>query len=88
MIALSGVGHLDLPSQDREVSVTPVQPEIVSLRCSSYVLFDSCAAEGQVGPAVEKLRDPARNFGGECAFIDWPWVAMGWVSRFMFTATW
>ena len=71
MTALSGVGHLDLAGQDREIGVAPVQPEVMTLSRSGHVLFDSRAAEGQVGSAVQKLGDPARNFGSECAFINW-----------------
>ena len=73
MIALSRVGHFDLACQDGLTGVTPIQPEVVSLRRSGNVFFDSRTTERQVVSAVEKLGHPARNFGGECAFIDRHW---------------
>ena len=71
MIALGGVGHLDLAGQDGKIGVTPVQPEVVPPRGALDVLLDRRAAEGQVRPAIEDLRDPTGNLCGECAFVNW-----------------
>ena len=71
MIALSRIGHLDFSGQNRSISVTLVQPEVVALRGAADVVFNGRAAEWQVWPAVEKFRNPAGDFRGKGAFVDW-----------------
>ena len=71
VIALSRVGHLDLSGQDGLTGVTPVQPEVVPPRSAAHVVFDGRAAEWQVRPTIEELGNPACNFGGEGAFVNW-----------------